>query len=586
MSHDHDINKHDMQSMMDIAHLSKTSPKSNKTANNIDKIYDKDGVTAYKINDKQSMINLYGPGRKCSTRWCTAAAGFANMFDRYDGGKYTVHYPNGEFMSFHHQSEQTKDPSNTEIDFSSDKRYKDYNKNTKEILDQTAKDENQDDSLSEKRFGISDEKFNNAFHHFKHVSKYAPEADNFKHFVGRNKLNDEQFAEALKHGTLTKKVYQNPNLTDDQVSKLLDNHNNADWVEYGLHRNPAVRGHNVDRMLNEFQNSPQYKYYSYKVGSMKNLESHHINDIIEKSFHDKNYHDAIGDIVENEHKFTTNQINRLMDNEDHYHVIKIANHQTIPTEHLKTIFNSSIDNGTFYLHPHAIDMKSIMDHNNVDDNIVHRVIDKSGIDSPRLTQIMNSKNVKRNHIDHIVNLYSNTNYIPGNIISHEKITHDDLDKMLFNNPKKGYDTIYSDELSAYAGRKDADIDKFRKANNYNQLSNSDLDRVGYYKKKNLPEDHLTNSKDSKFVLKNIQYHPEFTHEHLGKLIDTISKDEYFTPSSDNVKSVLDHPNVSPQNIKDMYHKWGIDSMRAFAFSKHPRTIPSVKKDIEEKYGYK
>ena len=581
-SHDHDINKHTMQSMMDVAHLSKTSPKANKGSNNIDKIYDKDGVSAYKVNDKQSMINLYGPGRKCSSSWCTAAAGYNNMFDRYDGSKYTIHYPNGEYMHFHHQSEQAKDPSNTEIDFSSDKRYKDYNKNTREIFEQTAEKEGQDNSLAENHFGISPEKFNIGFENFKKF-RYSPDADDFKRFVGRNPLNDEQFDTALKHGTLTKKVYQNPHLTDDQVSKLLDN-KSIDWTDHNLHRNPAVRGHNVDKMLNEFENNPQYRHVLYKLGAMKNLESHHVDKIIDKSAENTHYNDAIEDIIENGHKFSTEQINRLMDNQDHRHVIKLAERQTIPEHHLKTVLSDSIDNGTYYHFPHMMNMKDIMDHNNVDDNTVHKMIDDSGVDSPRLFQIMDSRNVKRNHINHIVDLYSNANYVQEKIISHEKINHDDLDKMLFNNPKKGYDMIYHDELSAYIGRKDADLNKFRKANSDGLLSESDLNNAGYYKKKNLPEDHFTDPRHARYLIRNLEHHPEFTHEQIGKLIDATNRGENNYVGSDVVQKVLDHPNVSPDTIKDLYNTWGGDSVNMYTFGRHPRTLPSIKNDIRTKYG--
>ena len=69
-----------------------------------------------------------------------------------------MHFPNGKFLQFHHASNQCKDPTDSEIDFGTDRHYAPYKEHVRSFMHQTA--ETPDDHyLHESRFGVSHEKF-------------------------------------------------------------------------------------------------------------------------------------------------------------------------------------------------------------------------------------------------------------------------------------------------------------------------------------------------------------------------------------------------------------------------------------------
>ena len=100
-------------------------------------LYSEDGVEGYKIPNKESSIRNYGPGgAKAKTNWCTAANSNQNMFNHYKGGKYTMHFPNGHVLQFHHQSQQIMDERDQPIS-EHDERYEPYMKHVNKFIQQT-----------------------------------------------------------------------------------------------------------------------------------------------------------------------------------------------------------------------------------------------------------------------------------------------------------------------------------------------------------------------------------------------------------------------------------------------------------------
>ena len=155
--HDANIKNHSIASMMNTAHLVRTAqpPKFSQ----LNKIFDESGAIGFQVPNKQTSIHFYGPASKHPTNWCTAAAGNRNMFDQYDGGKYTLHLPNEHFLQLHHQSHQLKDPSNQEIALQSDSRYSGHLPTIEKFMRQTGETEGEK-SLTEKHFGIPYDEFN------------------------------------------------------------------------------------------------------------------------------------------------------------------------------------------------------------------------------------------------------------------------------------------------------------------------------------------------------------------------------------------------------------------------------------------
>lgn len=569
-SHVNDINKHTVQSMMDVAHMTRFSPKhSHADETGVEEIYSNNGVKAYHVRDKQTMINTYGGGRKYSSRWCTAADGHDNMFDRYSGGKYTIHYPNGEYMHLHHQSGQAKDPSNTEIDFSSDKRYKPYNEDTNKIMHLTAEKEGVEKDLPERHFGISDEEFDHAWKGYKaHDSQLSSK---FLRNAEVKPLSSDQYSDLMGAGWL-RKVSNNPNLTEDQVSHFLTK---DDWEYSNIISNPAVKGKNADHVVKHILDN---KALAYKITGVKHLQSHHVDDLMERANNfSRDHSDALRDLIRaGTYKFTDDQVDKIHDREGVHVALDIASHQPVK-EHIRQAsierLKSNVTNGF----SRGDDIKSFAKHNEIRDDELHDLISRASRASSSqsvYSKILDIPSLKREHVEHIVHdLKSEKHYHIGNaILKKPALTHDDVESLIVHNPHHPQSNF--SEMYDYLDRRDSKAKVAHELAKKSDLHPDDLEQMGYYKKKDLPAEHFTDVEHAPFILKNLQYHPKASYKDINNLLDAKAFTPY-TISGTMVKNVLDHPNAGPENVHKILDHWGHDTMVADQVFEHDRTPQSA-----------
>ena len=328
------------------------SAKESAKSEDLKKLYDEDGVTGYKIPNKEVSIKNYGPGGKVeSTHWCTAANSGNNMFNHYKGGKYTMHFPNGHVLQFHHQSDQIMDKNDVQIK-EGDPRYSEYEPHISKFLKQTKELE-----------GTSSI---NRFHHFepheidhainnytKELHKYGSDAremrysshtEPLEHVAKVAKLNDSQFdsIHKLPHTTdyygnpegPSTKLSLNGNLTHDQVGKLMHTTGDTQKLHHEqLAGNPAVKGEHLDTLMNSPHLSDEH---IAKLASNPNLQPHHVD--------------------------------RLIQNPNAHHALSQNHAITLSPEHQRAIVRSDAGATGFAdrkdLHPDTID--HLVHHGNVD----------------------------------------------------------------------------------------------------------------------------------------------------------------------------------------------------------------------------
>lgn len=272
------------------------SAKASAKSEDLKKLYDEDGVTGYKIPNKEVSIKNYGPGGQVqSTHWCTAANSGRNMFNHYKGGKYTMHFPNGHVLQFHHQSDQIMDKNDSQIK-EGDPRYSQYEPHIAKFLKQTKELEG---SSSIKRFHhFEPHEIDHAISNYTTALSKERNPDNMRYSDHKEplervakfaKLSDSQFDAIHKlphistylgtHEGPSVKLSLNANLTHDQVGKLI--HNSDDAVEFHhtqLSGNPAVAGEHLDTLMKSPYLDGDHKA---KLAANPNLQPHHVAHLIQ-----------------------------------------------------------------------------------------------------------------------------------------------------------------------------------------------------------------------------------------------------------------------------------------------------------------
>lgn len=580
-SHDRDINKHTFQTMSDVAHLSRTL-RSNAGETGVKQIYDSNGVKAFHILDKNTMRDLYGSGRKFSANWCTSADSANNRFDSYSGNKYTIHYPNEAFMSFHHDSLQAKDPSNEEINFNTDTRYSPWNNDTRKIMEQTARDEGHDTSLPEKHFGISDEEFNKGWEQYK-KSKFGALSDdrgareNFVRNIKHKPLTDEQF-DVIKQRQHSSSLLKNPHLTDHQVSKLLDN---LDGISYtGFQRHIPLRGDNLDRVVNHFISRGRYD----TVATIPNLEKRHVDTLID--LHSE-HNDTLSDLAHFGHyRFTDEQMDRI-NHRDPSIVYHISANQPVPDRYKDSFIRSTtnaIRNG--YINPSRV--KDFEKHNGFSDEDIHTFIDNiprhgSGETVRTANGLLELNSIKQEHIDRLANIIAPSPYHPD-AISNAKFSKKQVEDMM-ETSRQRYGHIDNVDLEQYINRRDTsatDVDKYNKFDpeTYTGLSPLKLNHLEYYKKSGFTDDHFNNYDHAVKLMQNIEYQPKFTHHDISKILNTIhsNNDELH---SNELESLLNHPNLNAAHLHSIIDNSPNNAISMYVMKNHSRTPPSVKQRIQQ-----
>lgn len=581
-AHDTNIKNHTISSLHDVAHLVMTSPKEKK-AGELTELYNKDGVHGYEVPNKETSIALYGPGKKHSASWCTSTPTSNNMFDKYEGGKYTMHFPGGDFLQIHHQTHQTKDPSNTEIDFGTDERYKPYTKHINEFMKQTADKEGVDHALSEQHFGVDQEQFDREFNEYKNEG-YSKK---FMEHAESNKLSDEQFDLLAKHNWHNK-LARNPRLSDEQTSKLVD-HFTKDIrsAPHSFISNPALKPH-TDRLFSALVDSGNV----HKVAGLHDLQPKHVQQLLSIAG-DVNHpmrtraHDALSEIIHvGEYKFSGDEIGALMRNNVNAHEF-IARNQKLPDgfredaiHKLAKHIRSSVTTGQ---------LNDFANHNEIKPNEMHELIDSaeiSPVPSRHFNAILNTSSVKPEHVERIVKHLDKDPDIQSDILGNTKIPTDVATHLLTSKTTDGATRhVGYDHLRSYLSRRDASaaaVHETLKHNNPSAIDANDLESFGFHAKKDLPLELLDDSNHAPEIVKNLEHHPKLTSPHLDTLLNGLHKwsdDRGIVPGNRLIDNVLNHPSANAGHFNKILDHYGNDYSTRSQIEQHPRTPPSVHKRL-------
>ena len=276
----------------------------------MEKLYDEDGVTGFKIPNKAASIKNYGPqGTLAQTHWCTAANSDNNMFNHYKGGKYTMHFPNGEVLQYHHQSGQIMDRYDRPVQ-EGDPRFAEHEHHIAKFINQTAKNESGESSLMKRFKHYEPEEIE---HHLSQYEKaastkqeardmrYHPSHEYIASIATHTQLSDEHFnrIKALPSYTDYWGNKESPNynlgsnkkLTHGQVGKLLATTNEDDRNTFmsQLMSNRAVKGEHLDHLMSMRGSLKDKVNPSIDLATNPNLQQHHIDELIK----DKNTHKAL-----------------------------------------------------------------------------------------------------------------------------------------------------------------------------------------------------------------------------------------------------------------------------------------------------
>ena len=276
----------------------------------MEKLYDEDGVTGFKIPNKAASIKNYGPqGTLAQTHWCTAANSDNNMFNHYKGGKYTMHFPNGEVLQYHHQSGQIMDKYDRPVQ-EGDPRFAEHEHHIAKFINQTAKNESGESSLMKRFKHYEPEEIEQHLSQYEKAAstkqeardmRYHPSHEHIASIATHAPLSDEHFdrIKALPSYTDYWGNKESPNynlgsnkkLTHGQVGKLLATTNEDDHKTFmsQLMSNRAVKGEHLDHLISMRGSLENKVNPSIDLAKNPHLQQHHIDELIK----DKNTHEAL-----------------------------------------------------------------------------------------------------------------------------------------------------------------------------------------------------------------------------------------------------------------------------------------------------
>lgn len=581
-AHDTNIKNHDVTSMLDVAHMSKVqSEVSHKKPDDLEKLYDKDGVVGYRIPSKEASIANYGHGRKYSTNWCTASSGSGNMFDGYDGDKYTMHFPNGHFLQFHHDSNQCKDPADSEIDFGTDKRYGPYSEHVREFMHQTSKNPG-DHSLHESRFGISKESFDH------HASKFD-EADEHEVTVARYadkyKLDDNIFGKLLHNG-YTSKLSRNPHLTHDQMGELIK-HTSVHKVA----ASPALYGEHRDAVFNELASKDDDRS-SYLIGRMKHLEPKHVDRLIKGTINDNDNHsDALREIAENKnYKFTDDQIRKIhneVTGAQYFVAKRIGTYQKLPSDVLDSAVKAHAANIRQGFE--STDIGDFAQHNDLSNHHMDTLVDAytsrkihTSTDIKNAEALYKAPQLTHEHSARISDsIAKKADYLPSLFAERShNMPHDHLVHILRNNP------IDEANIQSYINRRDAKSSVAEELATKNHIPHDSYAMEGLRGLKDFPKEKFGEPEHAPYVAMQLHKHPTANKDHISNLINGLEKwsdTNNATISTKMVKNILNHPNVNAGHINRILKNWGNDWMVHDEVNGHAKVPPSISKRLHNSF---
>lgn len=180
-------------------------------------VFQEGGNTGYKIPSKSASIKNYGPnGKLAKTNWCTAAEG-KNMFNGYNGGKYTLHLDNGHILQLNHQSGQMMDIRDKNVDTVHDPRFSDHRGIINKFIKHTHELEGKPDSNLLPREELPSHELDAMLdHHDKLLNKFDRSDTNY--YGANSNLRHE----INNHENMMRGALSNANPTDRQMKRLMD----------------------------------------------------------------------------------------------------------------------------------------------------------------------------------------------------------------------------------------------------------------------------------------------------------------------------------------------------------------------------
>ena len=581
-AHDTNIKNHTVQSLHDVAHIVKHSAQDKGAVKPLEEVYSDDGVKGYKVPNKETSIAIYGPGKKHAAQWCTSTPTANNMFDKYEGGKYTMHFPNGAFMQIHHESGQAKDPANEEINFDSDDRYKPYAKHIEAFMRKTADLDSHDHSLADRHFGVDPEKFERQWQEYKNDG-YSRE---FLRNAERNKLSDEQF-DLLHQKGWNEKLAANPHLNDQQLHKLID----AGVNNYAIYQHPKLKTEHVDKLFDRALNGGRHM----RIADMKTLEPKHVDTLLSHAYNKASplHNNAISTLNEmagtGNHKFTGEQL-------DHMSRLGLdtnlaSRYQEVP-EHHRTEFLRKVNQNIRH-NNNAYGLNDFAKHNEIHSHEIHEMLDNAEISHrpiSTLSTILRMKQTKPEHVERIQKEMLKSHDLDGDskLLESDKLSDDFVNHWIGSTDAEGSRRYLGFiNVASYLKRRNASaaaLHNVLKEYNPSGLDSSDLAELGFHQKKDLPHELLSDPDHAAHIAKNLQYHPKLKAEHLDKLLDGVKAygDKFRKyPSESMMNGIMNHPNVTTRHFNRLVDEVGSDFVDRKIIREHPKTPPSVQKRIKQ-----
>lgn len=611
--HDTNIKNHTLDSMRDVAHLVKTSPATKKESGKLEEIYNEDGVHGFKVPDAETSKKIYGHGQRFSTTWCTAANSASNMFDHYDGGKYTMHFPNNEFLQLHHQSGQLKDPSNTDIEVHNDPRYSNYSYHIERFIRHTQELERADSSMAHRHFGIDRESYKDLWDQYHTADDYTGKQialEGIAKHISKQPITEEQFKIGLDHPRVSREMAKNHRLSEDQLRQAIGpGVHDAGKIHPDILGNPAIKGKLLDDIFHAHINTED-GYHLYKIDRLKNLQDKHINELAKKinSIDGPSrgaYDDGLHNVLDSDYKpklskETIDEIHKTNPKSSTL-MLKVGTKQELPEPHRTNAIDMLRHGMRNALPSTTRGMQPFDDHNTLSSHEIHRLIDvvQDKITSKNVAsnffygvgQLPKLKNFDSTHSSRIRDLVNHAHdaYLSATVMSEPKMTTPDVESIL-EHRKNDSGTLGDTHFSEYLSRRDANPEFIKNVMHavYGQrasLSNK-LNSVGYYSHRNMPDSEVENRDAAPYIAMHVNNHPRLKPEHLTKLIDSLhawTEHERASPSSSALKEILNHPSANTSHFHKVLDHFGGDWMNRDMVSSHPRTPPSVHDRISKEW---
>lgn len=545
-AHDTNIKNHTVSSMLDTAHIVKHT--LGEAPAPMEKLYDQDGVQAFKIPNKATSIKMYGPGAKHESRWCTAANSSNNRFDETTGDKITIHLPNGRFMQFNHDSAQLKDEENKDVKLSSPDIHPYYD-HIKHIVSSTAPG--------------GTESYLTSWH--------FPTTGHRR--ITHGKLSDDEFHSLAE--SHPDKLAQNPFLKDHQYEHLFNTSTSTHPYLAVNHQTPQ---HLIDRMDSENIDtftrgySPEKlhkvidgaKAYWANQDTAPSGDARHLS-ALSRSPNQKFNHDHIEKLA-SVHPNGEYAMSAAM--------VNIGINNSLPQKFVSKSFKK-----IFELREQGLkdpqDFKSFIHHNTIDDqdfvDVAHGAGDSTAYDllsHPKVPQ--EAKDVIVRDLRQSPEHYR---FLKDNL--HDENIPDDLAKSVVDG-----NNVNNRAIESYSNRKNADIHFI-----HNKLV-SDHEKLpeyaGLYSKK-LPIEIAAHPTHVFNVSTNIDSNPHFTKDDLHTVITSLHKwsnDNHIQPSSKFVKSIINHPSSNQSHYEKIHQLFGNDSLFMDVLKEHPKVPRSLKDKID------